>query len=387
MLSSPAHRTAAGALLVVAAVFSTRRADAQELALKRAAVRPRPGACVQLAPPRQPAGDQRDEARQRATLAQEAAIVGNQRAARDQFARAAQLDPTSEEIAYQYGRALEDAGTPTEALREYCRYLSLAPTGSDAADVRARVAALTPAAPAASSVDPAAPQFRAGLAAYDRADYAGAVRGFSTALLEAPSWADAYYNRGLAYLGIRDETRAAADLRRYLELKPDASDGVTVLNRLQLIERPAPFTPSGALARGLIPGLGQVYTRRPVLGVGVLAAFVGGATVAAQQRRTVRDVVIDTFFINIANQRVPYKDTITVKEITYPNRALGAAIAGGVTAAAALEAFYYARRVRAAALSGRARRSASYRVLPLPAADPRATGVALNVSVALPRRR
>jgi tetratricopeptide (TPR) repeat protein/uncharacterized protein YjdB len=259
-------------LLLVLSLGLGRVAAAQDLALKRSAARPRATACPTIAPPRQPGPEQRDEARQRATLAQEAAIVGNQRAAREQFARAAQLDPTSEDIAYQYGRTLEDAGSPTEALREYCRYLALAPAGSDAADVRGRVATMTPPSPVSNAADQATPQFNAGIASFDRGRYEEAVRAFSRAIGEAPTWADAHYNRALAHLALRTPGRAVADLRRYVELKPDAPDRVLVLNRIELIDRPVPFTPSGALGRGIVPGFGQFYTRRPVLGTAALAA-------------------------------------------------------------------------------------------------------------------
>ena len=66
------RRSAAAVAVLLGLAFAP--AGAQSLALKRAAVRPRPSACPVIAPPRQPAPEQRDEARQRASLAQEAAI-------------------------------------------------------------------------------------------------------------------------------------------------------------------------------------------------------------------------------------------------------------------------------------------------------------------------
>jgi tetratricopeptide (TPR) repeat protein len=374
------------ALLVAALLFaSVRPAAAQDLALKRSAVRPRPNACPAIAPPRQPAPDQRDEARQRATLGQEAAIVGNQRAAREQLQRAAQLDPTNEDIAYQYGRTLEDSGTPVEALREYCRYLALAPAGGDAADVRARVAALAPPAPSASVPDRATPEFAAGLTSYDQRRYADAERAFGRAITEAPTWPEAHYNRAMAHLAQREPAKASVDLRRYLELRPDAPDRVSVLNRLDLIERPVPYTPGGALARGIIPGFGQFYTRRPLLGTAVLAVAGSGAAYALQSVRRTELQERPGFFIDITGKRQDYIDTVQVTVTEYPHRTVGLAIAGGLTVAAAIEAFSYARRVRTNAAMGGVPRT-SLRMVPLPGTSVAATGVALELRIPLPRR-
>ena len=99
-------------------------------------------ACPRFTPPPPPSATQREQARQRAALGQEAAIIGNQRAARDQLQRAAQLDPTDREVAYQLARMLDESGSADQAVREYCRYLALAPAETDTVEVRARIAAL-----------------------------------------------------------------------------------------------------------------------------------------------------------------------------------------------------------------------------------------------------
>jgi tetratricopeptide (TPR) repeat protein len=378
--TSPLPSRARGALLLaLAGALAGRSAAAQELAVKRSAVRPQATACPVAPLPRQPGSEQRSDARQRAALAQEAAIVGNQRAAREQFARAAQLDPSNEEIAYQYGRTLEDTGSPAEALREYCRFITLAPASGDAADVRARIAALAPPTPSLGAADQATPQFRAGLASFDGARYEEAERAFGGAIAEAPTWPEAHYNRALARLAQRKSAPAVADLRRYLELKPDATDRVTVLNQVARIERPLPFTPGGALGRGIVPGLGQFYTRRPVFGVAVLAAAAGGVAYALQAKEELRQDSVPVTLINGQTIRqptgLPYNVTVR------PNAAAGVAIAAGVTAVAAVESYIYARRARAQVLSAGVRRTASVRVRPLPAWDRSAVGVALDVRV------
>lgn len=366
-------------VLTLGAALATRPAHAQDLALKRSAARPQATACPVIPLPRQPGAQQQNDARQRASVAQEAAIVGNQRAAREQFGRAAQLDPSNEEIAYQYGRTLEETGSPGEALREYCRYITLAPASGDAADVRARIAALAPPAPARNGGDQATPQFRAGLVSFDRGQYEEAERAFGRAIADAPTWADAHYNRGLARLGQRKTVDAVADLRRYLELRPDAPDRVTVLTQVAGIERPLPFTPGGALGRGIIPGLGQLYTRRPLLGVVVLAAAGGGVAYALQSKQELRQDSLTFTLVNGQQVRQPSGNpyNVTVR----PNAATGAAIAAGVTAAAAIESYVYARRLRSQALSGRVRRTASLRVRPLPSNDPRTMGMALDLTL------
>lgn len=375
-----ATRAACAALLSTLGVaLVARPAGAQNLTLKRSAVRPQATACPVIALPRQPGAPQQNDARQQASLAQEAAIVGNQRAARALFGRAAQLDPSNEEIAYQYGRTLEDTGSPADALREYCRYITLAPASGDAADVRARIAALAPPTPARDGGDQATPQFRAGLVSFDRRQYEEAERAFGRAIAGAPTWADAHYNRGLARLGQRKTVEAVTDLRRYLELRPDAPDRVTVLTQVAAIERPLPFTPGGALGRGIIPGLGQFYTRRPLFGAVVLGAAGGGVAYALQSKKELRQdsvpvTLIDGRTVMQPNGR-PY--SVTVR----PNVATGVAIAAGVTAVAAIESYVYARRARSQALSGRVRRTASLRVRPLPSTDARSMGMALDLTL------
>ena len=367
---------------VLAATAVARPAAAQELALKRNATRPQATACPVAPLPRQPGTTQRDEARRLAGAAQEAAVAGNQREAREQFARAARIDPTNEDIAYQYGRTLEDTGSPADALREYCRYITLAPASGDAADVRGRIAALAPPTPALRGADEAVAPFREGIAGYDRARYDDAELAFGRAITQAAGWPEAYYNRAIARLAQRKSLPAVTDLQRYLELKPDASDRVTVLNEIARIQRPLPYTPGGALGGGIVlPGFGQFHTRRPLLGVGVLAATAGAVAYALPTETERRQ---DSAYVRLVNgdsvlQPFGPSELVTVR----PNLTTGLAVAAGITAVAAVESYIYARRARAKVLTGAVRRTA-VRVRPIPARDLAATGVALDVRVALP---
>ena len=117
------------ALFAVASVA----ARAQSLRAKRAlTVGVAPG--CELAPTR-PLNGPRDnaEARRLSAAGQEAALVGDQTAARDAFKKAAALNPGDDRIAYDLGRANEELVDTLAAVGEYCRYLTLSPAGREAA--------------------------------------------------------------------------------------------------------------------------------------------------------------------------------------------------------------------------------------------------------------
>lgn len=93
-----------------------------------------------------PTPEQRRAARDLAQRAQQAAILGDRAAAREQLRQAAMLDPRDPDLAYQLARANDAAGAAADAASEYCRFLSLAPDGAEAAEARERVAILAPPA-------------------------------------------------------------------------------------------------------------------------------------------------------------------------------------------------------------------------------------------------
>lgn len=101
--------------------------------------------CPAPRPRTAPTAEQRRAARDLAQRAQQAAILGDRAAAREQLRQAASLDPRDPDLAYQLARANDAAGAAADAASEYCRYLSLAPDGAEAAEARERVAILTPA--------------------------------------------------------------------------------------------------------------------------------------------------------------------------------------------------------------------------------------------------
>ena len=99
-----------------------------------------------------PSAEQRRAARDLAERAQQAAILGDRAAAREQLRQAAALDPRDPDLAYQLARANDAAGAAADAASEYCRFLALSPDGAEAAEARERVAILTPAPSAAGPV-------------------------------------------------------------------------------------------------------------------------------------------------------------------------------------------------------------------------------------------
>lgn len=222
-----------------------------------------------------------EEARSRLSEAGESAIQGDNDRARSLLEEASLLDPTSPEVAYRLGRILETTGEVDQAMLEYCSYLALEPQGPDAPEVRARLEALVSGDSAISSL--ALQAYREGLQALQAGSFGDAAQHFSRVLTESPGWADAHYNRALAYLGEERTAAAASDLERYLELKPEASDRTMVESRLRALRPRAPVSgpsPTIAFATGLLlPGMGHVYTGRPGRGILILAATASAAGV------------------------------------------------------------------------------------------------------------
>ncbi len=269
-------------LTAVTSVWFPVPTEGQELPLKVELPPPAPGPCgaeaLLSALERTPSAEEEREAQALLSEANQAAILGEDERARTLLREAAELDPTSSEIAYRLGRLLEAVGSEDSALLEYCRYLLLDPEGSDVDDVETRVEAIAgpdeDELPAIARV-----AFQQGLTAFDEERFEAAVLHFSRALVELPGWADAYYNRGVAQIGDGRVGAGVADLERYLELSPDAADRARVEARmLELAPTPvAQYSPGTALVTGLIfPGMGHFYSGRPGMGMLVLAGAGAG---------------------------------------------------------------------------------------------------------------
>ena len=318
-----------------------QRAGAQALPVKRtlsaASTLPCPVSASAVTPSRNDSPD----VRRLMALGHEAAIVGDHRQARDVFVDAARLSPGDERIAYQLGRAYEELGERSNAIREYCRFLALAPQGSDAPDVRTRITALAAPASGAPANDPTATAFKAGIGHLDQRRWRDAADAFGRVIQSLPRASEAYYDRGLALAALDQRDAAVRDFEQYLVLRPGAEDQAQVRAQIDALRRPTWSTGTALLTGLLVPGLGQVYTSRPWIGVGV-AAVAGTSLFFALQSKEEQQV--REFQFPPGFPEPTYKDTITVT--THPYYAAGLAVFTTLTIGAAFEAARYARRSR-----------------------------------------
>ena len=312
-------------LLVVAAAAV---ASAQSLPLKRPNLNPITVACPTFQAPAAPVRQQVDEANRLATLAQESALEGDHRNARDLFSQAAALNPRDATLAYRLGREYEEMQQPQDAVRQYCRYLSLAPTAPDAPQLSQRVGhLLTPADMTRGNAVVAA--FHTGVTEFDSQDWTGAIASFGDAAKQDTALSAAVYNRALASDRDGDAAAAIRDYSKYVQMEPEASDAPAVRGRVNGLRSSIPSTGT-AFALGLIPGGGQFYTHQPVLGVAVVLAVAGGVAFAAHSQSVTRDTMYQDPFGRL------YPGTYT--QTQHPDLAVGAAAAGGVLLLGAIEA-------------------------------------------------
>jgi tetratricopeptide (TPR) repeat protein len=276
---------------------------------------------------------------------------GDYAAAADQFQQALRADPRHAAAATGLAYAELWRDDPRQASRRF-DVLRSSPPPSYPAD--------------------AAEKFRDGIARAARRDLTGAERALSAAVAAAPSWADAYYNRALVLEATDQAERAAPDFRRYLQLRPAASDRSSVARRITVLGR----TPVDALTRGLMaPGLGQFYTGRPAIGAAVLAGVVGSTALALNQRTTTETRT----FTNPFGRR--YTDEVTVTK--RPHLTAGLAAAGAIWLLGAMEASLHVANARGdvslpSTPSSRAGTESRLRLLPVVALEP--TGPAFGAA-------
>ena len=310
-------------LAVACSVGRSVQADAQgapRLAPKRSlTVGPAPGCAI---PPAGPPATRRDnaEARRLSAAGQEAALIGDQVAAREAFLRAAALNMGDERIAYDLARAHEELADSAKAIDEYCRYLTLSPGGSEATDVRDRLQRLVPAAAQQRAADVQV-AFRLGLALFDDGRYVAAIGAFDDVVRGAPASPEGVYNRGLARAAAGRRAVALADFEQYRVTAPTVDDRVEVGRAIEVLRRPL-YRPGVAFARGLVPGMGQIYTGHTVRGVLTLLGVAGSVILGATQR-TVRETIDYT-----DPNGVPAPYVRTTRERTY--LVPGGAAAGGL---------------------------------------------------------
>lgn len=368
-----------------ASLLGVSLGTAQELVPRVELPPPPPGACELVGASVTAVGsvpeEDREMARSLLAEANQASILGDNARARTLLRGAAALDPSSAEIAYRLGRLLETSGEGEVAVAEFCRYLALEPDGPDASDVAARVNELAPPEP--DSLPAAArAAFEQGVSALDRGAPDEAAQLFSRALVERPDWPDAHFNRGIAYLRAGRTGAGRADLERYLELEPGAPEAGAVASRLEAL---APSTgpvrsPGMALATGLVlPGMGHVYAGRPGTGLAILAGAGGAAAVALFYTQVEVSCLVPPVDGQCPAGQVA--ERLEERPLLVP----GLAVAGLVTVAGAIHAFFQARGTpdRVAASRSPAAWPANGPSLGLVEGD----GWALLVEVELPRLR
>lgn len=376
---SMARSAASLGALVVAVSLAGRPGEAQgvqRLPIKTGLAAAGVSGCAAFpaqAPVRASTPNAEAEARRLIDEAQDAALEGDHTAAREAFARASVLTPGNARVAYYLGRELEALNEGANAVREYCRYLALSPAAPDADEVRGRIVRLTPASELAR-VDEARANFRSGVALLQRRQYLAADSAFASVARSVPAAPEPYFNRALSRAARGDRVQAIQDFERYLELSPQASDLALVRGSMARLPDRV-YGPGQALGSGLLfPGMGQMSTGRPVLGVLVLGA-VSGAVVMALSSKD--ELVTGQYTDPFGNA---YTDSLT--RTVRPLALAGLAVAGAVWAGAALESVSYARRSRSRAESIIARHDAHGVVLAVTPLPRRRVG--LGVAFAVP---
>lgn len=305
-------------LLQVGLVHTVRaQGSAPRLAPKRTlTVGPAPGCAI---PPSGPPAIRRDnaEARRLALAGQEAALIGDQSAARDAFVRAATLNPGDERIAYDLGRAHEELADSSRAIGEYCRYLTLSPGGREAADVRDRLVRLVPALAQRRAADVQV-AFKLGLALFDDGRYDASARAFDDVVRAAAESPEGYFNRGLARAASGKRAVALQDLEQYRVNAPTVDDRVEVGRAIEVLRRPV-YSPGGAFVRSFIPGGGQFYTGHTARGLLTLLGVGGGVGAAFVQTSSTETIAYTD------PNGVPAPYTRTTRERAYFIPGVGAA--------------------------------------------------------------
>ena len=338
---------AAALVAIVTAVASTAAAQraADRIPPKRT---PLPAVILPVCPPGRlvsaaTTDEQRRQARDLISAADQAGILGDTTAALASLRRARSVDSADADVAFRLARLYETAAIPDSAVKEYCRFLAISPASPDAADVRERLTAL--ARPASDPVvDSANSHFEQGLRAYDAGRMLESEAHFSRAIDAEPAWADAYFDRAIvrAVRGERDD--AASDYEVYIRLRPTAADRADVTTRVAAL-RGTRLSSGQAFGLGLvIPGAGQFYTRRPLLGTLYLLGTATAIGLAMQEQTTVRttqQTATDPF----GN---PYTYTSTLQAKTRGHLGAGLAAAAAIDLVGAIEAAVYAGREHAA---------------------------------------
>lgn len=363
-------------MFLTALAWSCTPVAGQELTLQRDYPGSGPYECPTTAAPVEPTPSQESQAGQLASDAAQAVVLGDLERAEALLEMATEAYEASAELAYQHARVLEEFEGGEAAILEFCRALSLGAESTGFTDARERVDSLYESLreriPAA-----AIEAFITGIAQADSSFFTDAIMSFTVSIQEAPEWATPVFNRGVVLERVARIQEGLVDFRRYLEIAPTTVDAILVSERIGLLEGAASVStpsPGGALVLGVVPGMGQYYTGRPLGGTLVLA-LAGGAAATGLLRKN-----IDVICYNEVPPGEPCPPAEIVREITErPLLLPGLAVAAAVTLMGAIEARVKAKRRRAELDAITGERTASRPRLRLPSVTTRGRRVDLNL--------
>jgi tetratricopeptide (TPR) repeat protein len=369
-------RTCRGALAPFAALLviipvSALDVTAQQLPLKTA---PPPGAVLicddqaAAAMPAPVAGDTVAAARL-VNAATQSMLLGDLDGALEFLDRALLLDPTATEALYLQGRIRQRLGSAAAAAASLCAFLQVDPTNPLAQEVRQRLDDARDQGVGRPLLD----TYRRGVALEQEGRLGEAEAAFTEFLSARPSTADALYNRALVRAALGRDEAARSDLQSYLALDPAATDAIEIQRLLGFAATMPRPRPGAAFVRGaLVPGGGQFYTGRPLVGAAI-TALAGGALAVGilSERTTIR--CLDAAATVCPEDRIASRET----ERPWLLPAVGAAV--GLSLGAAIEATVYVRRAARSTDESRARMPGPARFLPVDGVRPH--GPALQVEL------
>lgn len=330
--------------LIAAALtlFLVGSVGAQGLSLKRNLPGRAAYSCPPFDPPSPPGEEEAVEAGRLGSSANQALILGDLERARDLLDRATELNPSDPELVYRYARVLEDLGARMEAVNQFCRVMLMGSGLAGVGDARDRLQLLL-ASDENQVPDEAVVSFEAGLRQADSGNLSRAANSFGAAWNAVPTLAEAVYNRGLIQARLGRGEQAAADLQRYLTIRPDAEDAMLVSQAIGQLQALGTLPrPSAALGLGfLFPGAGQFYSGRAWAGLSVLTLSAGAVAAGF----LIEEVTVRCVGTSTTGGECP-PDRVVGEETDTPYLIPGLAAAGAVTLIGAIEAFFRARSRR-----------------------------------------
>jgi tetratricopeptide (TPR) repeat protein len=332
--------------MIAAVVFVAlaRGADAQELPLREDYPGSQRFACPAWSPPPPATPEAAREARELASEASNALVLGELDRAASFLARALELDPGGADLLYRHARVLEARDEQAGAIAGFCRALAAGSGTEEVSDAQERLESLVELDRPQISPD-AVDAFDRGVSMARMERYAAAEAAFETALREQPDWAPAVYNVGVVSARRGDREKAVQHLRRYLSIAPEAADVADVsrtIGRWEVAADRRLPDPGATLALGMfLPGTGQFYTGRTWPGVGVLAAATGAVAAGF----LMQEVRVRCVGAADAGGSCP-PEQVVGRQTSRPHLGLALAVAAGVTIGGAVEAFLQARSER-----------------------------------------